>query len=1034
MSKFAKRLLYIGVALVLVVTLSVFGFAQEQVEEPVGYEAECYEHGDMNADGVIDNLDAFYTLYHMMFPEDYPLRQEQNWDFDKNGTKDNIDAFHVLYHVMFRDDPDFAEFYQLDGVIHDYFDPSWVWTEDAGTAIAQVTFKCGCGAPITYTQDTGVTVTAGTRVEATCMQAGSAPYTARIEVGGKTYENTYTQILPANGSHSMVGTQDCENSSVCENCGFTLAAKGHSWVLNEEKSTAATCIKQAVQWYDCSACGQTKEVELEGTVGHTLQYLEDRQNGCEFVKWYQCAVCQEEFAGTAASDTYYKHEYKAALTKEATCAEEGLKTYTCACSASYTETLSKNDSHLWVAGEPDAKGVTTHTCSRGCGATKTTVSAVNNAVKTENLQNNELQLENNASMKLDQETVQALQKDIVVSVETVPPQEAGLNEEEIAQLGDSVVYDFNMEYSDGTAISEEGTQFAGEVTISLPYELDDDEDVDSIQVWYIADNGELTAVKATYSNGFVTFTTKHFSYYTVTRLTPAQRCELYGHMLVHSSKAVTCTQDGYEMSVCSRCGKVEKNDIKTSQGHAYGDAQTIKAATCTADGSFKKVCITCEHTVTGIIPATGHNMVEDENQAQDATCTKAGKVVHVCQSGCGYSYVEESVQLGHNYVEGEAQAATCTNKGYQQKTCDRCGDTVVYNEQAPLGHSFSSENARWTWNDAHTAASVMLVCDHNGMHTKELTAVVTEKKVAASCTSAGTVTYTAAVSFNEVTYTDSYQISTDSVGHTPDTSKWLTTENTHYHLCTVCEGRADEMKHQWDEGVVTKDATCGEKGSAHYTCVVCDYETDQEIPATKKHTFEDGICTVCGAPERTCIHGRKTEEVIDLSKYDICEGAKLIQYSCECGEEVVYLWDWNCSMSEEQERIEIDENGEEVYIYFQTCEDCGLTYEYTDYVEIPEDECVKNHGQIERLILGDTVLMEYKWVGMGEPHPGVTVIKTTTFTKEGDRYCITTDGWQKRYCYPISETVLASCNLEEAYKIAYDQDGNVILNGRKKCN
>ena len=1042
MSKLVKRLLYVGVAVILLVTLSVFGFAQEQVDEPVGYEPECYQHGDMNGDGIIDNLDAFYTLYHMMYEEEFPLRQEQDWDFDHNGDKDNIDAFYLLYHVMFQDDPDFAPLYQLNGVIHDYYDPSWVWTEDAGNVIAQVTFKCGCGAPVTYTQANGVTVTAGTRVEATCMQAGSAPYTAQIEVGGKTYENTYTKTLPASGSHNMVGIQSCEGSSVCDICGFTLEAKGHSWVLNEEKSTAATCSKQAVQWYDCSVCEDTKEVTLEGVTGHTLQYLEDRQNGCEFVKWYQCADCKGTFAGTAASDTYYKHDYKATLTKEANCAEEGLKTYTCACGATYTETVSKNDSHLWVAGEPDAKGVTTHTCSRGCGATKTTVSAVNNAVTTENLQNNELQLKNNASMKLDQDTVEALQKDIVVSVETVPPQEAGLSEEEIAQLGDSVVYDFNMTYSDGSAITDEGAVFAGEVTISLPYDPDIDEDVDSIQVWYIADNGELTAVKATYSNGFVTFTTKHFSYYTVTRLTPAQRCELYGHMLVHSSKAVTCTQDGYEMSVCSRCGKVEKNDIKKSQGHDYGDAQTIKAATCTAEGSFKKVCGTCEHTVTGIIPATGHNMVEDPAQAQAATCTKAGKVVHVCQNNCGYSRIEESLQLGHNYIEGEAQAATCTGKGYRQKTCDRCGDTVLFNEQAPLGHSFSPKNARWTWNENHTVATVTLVCDHNGTHTKDLSAVVTEKKVAASCNDPGTVIYTATASFNNVSYEDVCKIATDSaVGHTPDESQWLTTDKTHYHLCTVCGGRADEMDHKWDEGTVTKEATCGEKGSVHYTCAVCEYETDMDIPATKQHDFVDGTCTVCGAPERSCIHGRKTGEVIDLSMYDICEGAKLVKYSCECGEEVEYLCDWNCAMGEEQKRIELDENGEEICIYYRTCADCGLTYEYWDYAELLEDECVKNYGQIEQLTLGDTVLVEYKWVGMGEEHPGVEVVKTTTFAAEeyglcGDlvfeeRVCPCgekTDTYIPIWeCGPKMETVeegklvCPECGLTNIYDYRYEQ-------------
>lgn len=58
--------------------------------------------------------------------------------------------------------------------------------------------------------------------------------------------------------------------------------------------------------------------------------------------------------------------------------------------------------------------------------------------------------------------------------------------------------------------------------------------------------------------------------------------------------------------------------------------------------------------------------------------------------------------------------------------------------------------------------------------------------------------------------------------------------------------------------------------------------------------------------------------------------------------------------------------------------------------------------------------------------------RPTTFTKEGDRYCMTVEGWQKFYCYPISETVLASCNKDEAYKISYDENGDPLLNGRRK--
>ena len=41
--------------------------------------------------------------------------------------------------------------------------------------------------------------------------------------------------------------------------------------------------------------------------------------------------------------------------------------------------------------------------------------------------------------------------------------------------------------------------------------------------------GELEPIEAVYDNGYAVFTTNHFSIYTVTRLTPAERCAKYGH-------------------------------------------------------------------------------------------------------------------------------------------------------------------------------------------------------------------------------------------------------------------------------------------------------------------------------------------------------------------------------------------------------------------------------------------------------------------------------------------------------------------------
>ena len=53
--------------------------------------------------------------------------------------------------------------------------------------------------------------------------------------------------------------------------------------------------------------------------------------------------------------------------------------------------------------------------------------------------------------------------------------------------------------------------------------------------------------------------------------------------------------------------------------------------------------------------------------------------------------------------------------------------------------------------------------------------------------------------------------------------------------------------HAWDEGKVTKEATCTEAGEKLFTCTKCG-ATKTEVIAAKGHTYgEDGKCTVCGA-------------------------------------------------------------------------------------------------------------------------------------------------------------------------------------------
>ena len=58
--------------------------------------------GDMNNDDMVAEDDAIYLLWHVFFPDEYPVAA---WaDLDGNGTADENDAIHLLWYVFFPED------------------------------------------------------------------------------------------------------------------------------------------------------------------------------------------------------------------------------------------------------------------------------------------------------------------------------------------------------------------------------------------------------------------------------------------------------------------------------------------------------------------------------------------------------------------------------------------------------------------------------------------------------------------------------------------------------------------------------------------------------------------------------------------------------------------------------------------------------------------------------------------------------------------------------------------------------------------
>ena len=73
-----------------------------------------------------------------------------------------------------------------------------------------------------------------------------------------------------------------------------------------------------------------------------------------------------------------------------------------------------------------------------------------------------------------------------------------------------------------------------------------------------------------------------------------------------------------------------------------------------------------------------------------------------------------------------------------------------------------------------------------------------------------------------------------------------------------------EHEHSWNSGVVTKDATCTEKGEMTYTCVVCEATRTEEIDAIG-HKWDSGVvsaepkCTEEGKEIFTCTVCKETK-------------------------------------------------------------------------------------------------------------------------------------------------------------------------------
>lgn len=552
-----------------------------------------------------------------------------------------------------------------------------------------ITYTCECQAeynePIEKLAHVYV---AGTPVAPTCLEKGYTVYACGC---GDSYIKDYTD------------------------------ATGHNYVAGAP--VAPTCVDKGYTEYTC-ACNDSYRVETAalGHVAGEWKLLKDGNGeevlthieGCEYERTYQ-TKCETCLCDMEKKENLTKHNYIASIARVATCQYDGTKEFTCVCGASYNETYSLaegEDGHQWSTASVKS-GVETVWCQvEHCGQSKTTIVAEGADAKVSKealAQTGEVQMEA-ALIQMDEATKNQLtggEGELDLHASTLKEDDKNdlmgkLNDSQKEKLADKPVYNFTV--NNGAT-----TEFDGEMTITVPYTLAAGEDAEGIVVWYIDDNGEIAEMLATYTEingvGYAVFKTNHFSKYTVVRLTPSERCAIYGHNEKTREVLPTCETDGYLLTYCIRCGYNETADVYKATGHSYLEVKT--EATCTAQGYTDYVCEHCNKFYRdNYVEALGHNYNEKE---YEATCTTAGYVEYICErcnhnyqttteealghdwnikdnkptckengstvyhcKHCNYNYkVVHSPKADHEYKETEKKA-TCYSKGYTEYMCEFC--------------------------------------------------------------------------------------------------------------------------------------------------------------------------------------------------------------------------------------------------------------------------------------------------------------------------------------------------------------------------
>ena len=227
--------------------------------------------------------------------------------------------------------------------------------------------------------------------------------------------------------------------------------------------------------------------------------------------------------------------------------------------------------------------------------------------------------------------------------------------------------------------------------------------------------------------------------------------------------------------------------VQINHGEHIWELKDRVAPSCEKKGYDLYICKVCGETkYENELGPIGHEW-DNGLVTSPATCTSNGTIVYTCKHDSSHKKIDPIEATGHDW-EVSSTTATCTEPGITSYVCKNDPDHTKTEYSAPLGHNYIKNIVAPTCTDL---GYTEYVCSRCGSHYRtDYTPIVSTNHnwisgvvVEPSCTEKGYTVYTCSIC--GATKNDDY---TDAIGH------------------------------EWDEGVVIKEATVEENGQILYTC------------------------------------------------------------------------------------------------------------------------------------------------------------------------------------------------------------------------